>query len=485
MSSELHGGRRSERIVILGAGPAGLGAARQLAIHGHSSWKLLEASAEPGGLAASFVDDSGFTWDVGGHVQFSHYAYFDAAMTEFLGKEGWLHHQRESWIWMGERFIPYPLQNHIHHLSPDDHHRCLQGLLKVSASPRSKPDNFGQWIDDSFGAGISGLFMRPYNAKVWGYPPELMNAAWVGERVARPDLASLLSSPELKRADHSWGPNQTFHFPKHGGTGAIWRACAKQLPHEKLFFNTKVKRIDLALREVGTEDGATFPYDILISTLPLPELIRLSGQTQLRAAADRGLLHSSSNIVGLGLRGQVPADMATKCWIYFPEENCPFYRATVFSNYSPHNVPDISRNWSLMLEVSESSYKPVDAEVLLEEVIQGALNTRLIERREDIVSTWRYRAAYGYPTPGLHRDEALDQIIPHFERHDVYSRGRFGLWKYEVSNQDHSFMQGVELVERLLHGRPELTAFSADHVNAKKHPWPFERWKAGWPGSAA
>jgi len=228
---------------------------------------------------------------------------------------------------------------------------------------------------------------------------------------------------------------------------------------------------------VYTLSGPTYQYDTLISTIPLTELIRLSGQIHLQPAAKRGLLHSSSNIVGLGLRGSPAPELAKKCWMYFPEEDCPFYRVTVFSNYSPHNVPDITKHWSLMCEVSESVHKPVDRATLLEDVIQGALNTRLISDRNEISSTWMYRAEYGYPTPGLHRDKVLAQVIPFFERHGVYSRGRFGMWKYEVSNQDHSFMQGVEVVERLLNGREEITAFHPDYANSRKHPWPFERWQ--------
>ena len=98
-------------------------------------------------------------------------------------------------------------------------------------------------------------------------------------------------------------------------------------------------------------------------------------------------------------------------------------------------------------------------------------------KSEDIISTWSYRAGYGYPTPGLQRDGALAEIIPYFENHDVYSRGRFGLWKYEVSNQDHSFMQGVEIVEHLVKDKPEITAKDANLANSKKHPWPFEALK--------
>ena len=94
--------------LIIGAGPTGLGAAWQLAALGVDSWGLVEATARPGGLASSFEDDRGFTWDIGGHVQFSHYEYFDAAMDESLGRDGWLHHQRESWVWIGSGLFPIP-----------------------------------------------------------------------------------------------------------------------------------------------------------------------------------------------------------------------------------------------------------------------------------------------------------------------------------------------------------------------------------------
>ena len=64
-------------------------------------------------------------------------------------------------------------------------------------------------------------------------------------------------------------------------------------------------------------------------------------------------------------------------------------------------------------------------------------------------------------------DETLNELIPEFERWGVYSRGRFGMWKYEVSNQDHSFMQGVEVIERILNGRSEMTAFNAEFGHSK------------------
>jgi protoporphyrinogen oxidase len=156
--------------------------------------------------------------------------------------------------------------------------------------------------------------------------------------------------------------------------------------------------------------------------------------------------------------------------MYFPEANCPFYRVTVFSNYSPNNVPDISRYWSLMAEVSESPDKPVDRARVVDDVVDGMLATELIASRDDVVDTWYLRIEHGYPTPSLARDAALAGLLHPMMKHDIYSRGRFGAWKYEVSNQDHSLMQGIECVDHLLFGAEEMTLWHPSAANARK-PW--------------
>ena len=110
-----------------------------------------------------------------------------------------------------------------------------------------------------------------------------------------------------------------------------------------------------------------------------------------------------------------------------------------------------------MAEVSESSQKPVEQSSVIQQTIDGMRATRLIDDSHQVLSTWQYRAHYGYPTPSLGRDAALNAIQPELEKLGIYSRGRFGGWKYEVSNQDHSLMQGVELINRLILGVPEVT----------------------------
>jgi hypothetical protein len=162
-------------------------------------------------------------------------------------------------------------------------------------------------------------------------------------------------------------------------------------------------------------------------------------------------------MVGIGLKRPRPS---SKCWMYFPESNCPFYRVTYLSNYSPYMTPDRATHYSLLCETSESGHKPVDGSRIIEETIRGLEAAGLLQpgERDSIVSTWCYHADYSYPTPTVDRDEILSAVIRWLESVGVYSRGRFGLWKYEVSNTDHSLMQGVEVVDRLIHNVAEKTS---------------------------
>ena len=214
------------RIVILGAGPTGLSAAWRLQEHGHHDWMLLESSDRPGGLSMSVKDDAGFTWDLGGHVIFSHWKYFDRLLVQALGDQ-WVEHQREAWVWMRERWIPYPFQNNIWRLPPDELVKCLAGLVEAHRAPNGEPPRtFADWLQRSFGSGLCETFMYPYNLKVWAYPPSALGVGWMGERVAPVDLARILSNLVHRKDDVSWGPNATFRFPLRGGTGAISDAIA-------------------------------------------------------------------------------------------------------------------------------------------------------------------------------------------------------------------------------------------------------------------
>jgi protoporphyrinogen oxidase len=445
--------------LIIGAGPTGLGAGYRLAELGQCDFQIVDAAAQVGGLAASFIDNVGFTWDIGGHVQFSHYAYFDELMARSIGANDWFTHERESWVWMRERFVPYPLQNNLRYLPKEDIWRSVKGLLDLKRNVSGvKPKDFKEWLHATFGFGLTELFLEPYNLKVWAHSLDEMDYQWTSERVAVTELERALKNIICELDDLSWGPNNTFRFPKRGGTGAIWEAVADLVGRQHIKLDAEVTKIDPITKTAFLANGESINYKHLLTTMPIDRLV-MTTDNMSRAA--RGLAsvmrYSSSHIIGIGLGGAPPPSLTKKCWMYFPEDNCPFYRVTVFSNYSPYNVPDATCQWSLMAEVAESPFKPVDSATLIHNVLLGMRNTRLVSEDDPILSAWHYRAHYGYPTPFIGRDEVLRALHREFESMDISSRGRFGGWKYEVSNQDHSLMQGVEWVNRVVLGLPEST----------------------------
>jgi protoporphyrinogen oxidase len=317
-----------------------------------------------------------------------------------------------------------------------------------------------------------------------------MQCAWLGERVAAPNVKLVTKNIIQNKTAGNWGPNATFRFPAHGGTGNIWISLANTLPKEKTRFGKSgaVDKVDADKKIVHLVDGTSIKYNSLVTTMAVDSLVEKIGDKEL-VTLSKGLYYSTTHVIGVGIRGQRPERIGDKCWLYFPEDNCNFYRATIFSNYSPNNQPADSVKlktlykadgtkpdsdaatggpyWSIMLEVSESTMKHVNRDTLLIDSIQGLVNTEMLRPTDEIVSTYVRSFDHGYPTPSLERESVLKELLPALLKKDIYSRGRFGSWRYEVGNQDHSFMLGVEAVDAILTGSVELTLNYPDFVNGR------------------
>ncbi len=446
------------RYLIIGAGPTGLGAARRLKELGMDDYLVLEKDNHAGGLASSFKDDKGFTWDIGGHVVFSHYEYFDDLMDSLLGDER-LEHERESWVRSSGTWVPYPFQNNIRYLPREVRWDCVEGLLPGNRETMP-PADFGQWIKHIFGAGIARHFMNPYNFKVWATPPELMQFGWIGERVSVVDLKKVLKNIIMEQDDVAWGPNNTFKFPLHGGTGEIFRRMAKRI-EKRIEYGQSVVSIDADKKIATTDKGLEVEYDVILNTAPVDILTSrwLTEKDPAMIDAAGRLTHNSVYVAGVGLDIKEEKERNSRCWMYYPEADSPFYRVTNFHNYSPNNVARPGEQLAFMCESSFSEHKPENVDELMDRTIEGLVNTTMMDaaRKDDICTKWDISVDYGYPVPCLERDGALKVIQPRLEEKDIYSRGRFGGWKYEVSNMDHSVMQGVEWAERMITGAPETT----------------------------
>jgi protoporphyrinogen oxidase len=442
--------RRLERIAIVGAGPCGLACGRELHRLGFDGWTIFERAEWAGGHAGSVVDPQGFTWDIGGHVVFSHFGEFDALLDEAMGEDVY-EHERSSYVRFGDGWVPYPFQNNLRFLDPETACECLLGLIEAPGGDAGM--DFAAWMETTFGTGITKHFMRPYNLKVWATRPEEMSATWIAERVSVVDYRRALRNVLLGLDDHAWGPNNTFKFPKAGGTGEIYRRVAERLG-DHVRFGCELTEVDADRKRLTFHDGRVEEYDALVSTIPIDRLVAslLDCPSAVRTAASE-LRHTGVKVVGVGY--ELPLD-DDRSWMYFPDGRAPFYRATNFAKYARANVPggDVGHYSSYL---TETAYGPEgdDLEDLEEKVVTGLSSAGVVEGQPPVASVHTIDAEYAYPVPTRGRDAALEAIQPWLMQREIYSRGRFGSWRYEIGNMDHAVKMGIDAARFVVEGRPE------------------------------
>jgi protoporphyrinogen oxidase len=441
----------SPRIAIVGAGPCGLACGRELGRLGHEDWTIYERLDVAGGHAGSEVDPAGFTWDQGGHVVFSHFGEFDRLLEEVLGDD--VHeHERSSYVRLDGRWVPYPFQNNLRYLTPEDAYECLVGL--IDAPGANGADDFATWMERTFGEGITRRFMRPYNTKVWAVEPELMSATWIADRVSVPDPRRALRNVLLGLDDVAWGPNNTFRFPRSGGTGEIYRRLADRLA-PRVRYGTALVGVDADRRVASFADGSTAEYDALVSTMPVDLLVAAVDDcpADVRSAA-AALQHNGVWVIGVGCERPLADD---RSWLYFADPPVPFYRVTNFAKYAAANVPgaDTERYSSYLTETSHSAHRPRERAGHERVVVDALVATGLVDRDVPIASVHAIDVDYAYPIPTRDRDAALAIVQPWLMEHDIYSRGRFGSWRYEIGNMDHAVKMGIDVARFLVEGRAE------------------------------
>jgi len=157
-----------------------------------------------------------------------------------------------------------------------------------------------------------------------------MQCEWLGERVAAPDLKTVTKNVILQKTAGNWGPNATFRFPAHGGTGGIWIAVADTLPKEKTRFGVHgtVKKVDAEGKKVTLKGGTTIAYEKLITTMAVDSLVETMGDKEL-IDLSKGLYYSSTHVIGVGIRGERPETIGDKCWVSpnssFPPWPLPYH----------------------------------------------------------------------------------------------------------------------------------------------------------------
>jgi UDP-galactopyranose mutase len=471
------------RAVIIGAGPTGLSAAYHL---GENSL-LLEQGAQVGGWCRSVVDN-GFTFDHAGHIMFSKDPYVLDMYEMLLGDN--IHWQdREAWIYSKNVHTRYPFQGALYGLPPDVLKECIVGAIearfgplqdcapaprnvkrKNESSAESLTDccadgiaestvrlmepkrraagspgfaNFEDFIFGVWGKGVAKHFALPYNRKLWAVPLTEMETSWLGGRVPMPDLDEMIDGA-LRPVAKPQGPNARFGYPLRGGFQALMDGFLPQLRGE-LRLHAKVSRVIPSKHLVMLEDGTSYEYQKLISTMPLPVLINLIGEeapTRVRDAA-RALRHVSVRCVNLGI-GR--ANLTDKHWIYYPEDTV-FHRIFVQGNASPNN--NAEGGTALTCEITYSAHKPLpcDGEALIDRCIEDCIAVGMITREDAILARNQVDMPYAYVVYDHARAANVETIRHWLRARDIELAGRYSEWEYY--NSDHAFLAGKKAAEQV------------------------------------
>ena len=439
--------------VILGAGLCGLSAAYHLERAGARDYVVVEREAEVGGLARTSTV-AGFSFDHAIHILFSKHEYaIDLICNELL--DGNLQRAaRRSYCHTAGVYTEYPYQANNYGLPAEVILENVMGLIEArqQSARDGRPDHFEAWIYQTFGKGIAENFMIPYNRRQWAWDLKEMNYDWIADRVPVPDVREVIEGA-LRPPERKYGPNQEFWYPAQGGIAALPRAFLRHVPGERLWLGATVVAVDGRRRVVLLADGRGVRYGRLISTLPLPVLVDLLGDTVTSAAKDAGadLKGNLVHTVNFGLEGADLGAAQSMHWIYFPEESAVFHRLSVPRNFSASMVPDGCS--SIQVEISESRQRPRDRSALVRQSLDGLAEVGILEKGDARPQEegGRVRVAQmvtldpAYVIYDLSHRDNIEVIRGELGEHGITTSGRFGQWEY--LNMDDAIVSGQAAAE--------------------------------------
>ncbi len=442
------------RVAVIGAGPAGITAAYQLAKAG-AAVEVFEAGPTVGGLSRTF-ELWGQKVDLGPHRFFSTDRRVNELWLEIVGDD---YHMvdRLTRIYYRRRFFHYPLKpaNALWNMGVLQAARCVASYLKEQLRPSYGPEDdetFESWVVGRFGRRLFEMFFKSYSEKLWGIPCDALDADFAAQRIKKFSLGEAVKAAlGLGRNRHKTLVDQ-FAYPT-GGTGMIYERMASRIQEMggHVHLDCPVRRIaheDRQVNGIELADGTVFPFDHVISTMPLTLLVR--GLDQLPEDVRKGvqaLRFRNTLLVYLHVQG---SGLFRDQWLYVHSPELGVGRVTNFRNWAPELHGD-SPNTILALEYwcdDEDALWQEDSDALIARATREMASTGLLGNAPVLAGhVERIRRCYPIYEHGYKRH--LEPVIAHLRQyHNLQAIGRYGSFKY--NNQDHSILMGVLAAENVL-----------------------------------
>ncbi len=406
-------------IVILGGGLAGLAASL------FTGAPVYEAEDHSGGAAASDSID-GFTFDRGIHVLQTNNQEVLKLLDE-LGVEFDIL-DRSAHIYAFGKYTAYPFQINSTNLPLVRRIKCVWDFLQREKNP--EPTNYAEWIHRSIGRGFGDTFLIPYSEKFWGVHPRQMSFEWTGNRVPKANVWQVLRGAFIS-VNTRVGTNATFRYPKGAdGYGTVAAAIRRRIDNN-VHTSFRATRVDTFRQRVIFNDEISVGYRVLLSTIPIPTLLKIATDLPEEVRAQIAPLRTNSiMVVNLGV---ARADLGTKHWIHFPEKHIAFFRISFPHNFSAGLAPPGMS--SISAEVSYPTGTPPDREALVQRVVDDLIKVGVLRRDDKIVASQTRDVPYGYCIFDDARRNALSVIKRWMQDVNIVPGGRYGLWTYFWSDE--------------------------------------------------
>lgn len=407
---------RSDKVIIVGAGIAGLSLAYHLGLPYH----LYEKEHEVGGLCRS-IELAGCVFDYAPKILLLGNRYATDLSCQLLGDNvhftafsDWSYHHHYG------VFTRTPIQKHLYGLPIGVVLRVLIGMARARFLPgKQEVRTYQDWLYRNLGRPIADMVIIPQERKKWKHDPAIMDYRWAPARVSRPSLRNALLGA-IRDIPHT----RRFGYTREGGIGALMNAFAAHVNEPHL--GVGLRSVDITRRTVSFTDGSTQRYSALVSTIPLPILIDAipSAPLDIQRGAQH-LSHLSLQCVCIVVEANRLSD---RHFVYVHDPQFIFHRVSFLSNLSPNMAPPGYA--TLQAEVSYLGRPPLDDEALITRVHTDLRIGGFLRPSDHIVASQVLTIPYAYPLQSPDRLDNMRKIQAYLEQHDIYTFGRFGEWEY-------------------------------------------------------
>lgn len=416
--------------VILGAGIAGISAAYHLKQKGKNS-VIFEKDNDWGGLCGFFEID-GFRFD-----RFVHFTFAkDEKIAELFAKSSPLYaHPPVSYNYWRGCWLKHPAQNNLAPLPIEEKVKIIDSFVNRPRKDVAEISDYAEWLRVQYGDYFAENFPFAYTRKYWGVEAKQLETKWVGNRLHVSPLPEVLRGAFAEQQENFYY-TKFMNYPKKGGFRSIMNECRKGLD---IRLNKKAVRIDTAAKQVEFDDGTVENYDNLISSLPLPEIIKMISDVPENVQnAAKQLRWTCGYQVSLGFNRP---DVAKYLWFYIYDEDVPPARVYSPNLKSPDNAPDGCS--SLQAEIFfANGAKVVDKNIILQKTVEKLKEICQFNDSDVVVKDIRFEPyANIIFTPEIY--ESRKVVREWLQAQGIKTIGRFGEWDYLWSHQ--AFESGMKV----------------------------------------